>query len=275
MRLATESITPEKAVKWLENNSVNRHLIPSRVNAYARDMEQGRWLLNGQSIIFNGDGGLLDGQHRLHAVVESGVTIKSIVVRGAPPEAFASLDQGKARSAADVLSIERYVEPKQLASTISYYHKVSTGRIRTPYRLTNQEVLDIASDNPHLGKAVDTVLEMKGKHSLLAPVGMVAGVYGVLMKVDEDDAYDFLRQLIRGVGVREGSAMQLLRDRLADAKSGRKARALTPVQKTAIIIKAWNFMRDSKAPKQLSYRQGHKRSKRVGAGKREDFPVAR
>jgi predicted nucleic acid-binding Zn ribbon protein len=67
-------VTPEMAERWLGHNKVNRNLRNRRVDQFARDMRSGRWQLTGEAIKFGKSGNLIDGQHRLWAVIESGCT---------------------------------------------------------------------------------------------------------------------------------------------------------------------------------------------------------
>ena len=50
------------------------------------EMQDGKWRLNGKTICFDSTGRLLNGQHRLSAVVRSGVTLTTVVVRGLDPD---------------------------------------------------------------------------------------------------------------------------------------------------------------------------------------------
>jgi len=83
MDVRVETITPEKAEKYLERNISNyRKLETHRVDSYAKDMKHGRWELNGESIKFNLDGELTDGQHRLKAIIKANVPVQMLVIRG-------------------------------------------------------------------------------------------------------------------------------------------------------------------------------------------------
>ena len=78
-----EFISPELAQEYLKHNSINPRKMSRRtVNSYAADMQSGTWKLNGEPIIFDADGNLLNGQHRLEAIKVSGVTVPMLVVRG-------------------------------------------------------------------------------------------------------------------------------------------------------------------------------------------------
>jgi hypothetical protein len=101
MKIEIETITPTKAKKMLELNTCNRNVRPGRVNEYANEMTAGRWMETGQGIVFLEDGSVGDGQHRLLAIIQSGVTIKLPVARGVKMQAMGGIDVGAKRTVAD------------------------------------------------------------------------------------------------------------------------------------------------------------------------------
>lgn len=75
------NVTPAMAKKWLEQNDPkNRSVSFTKVQSLANDMRNGDWKLTHQGICFNDEGKLVDGQHRLQAVVMSEATIQLLVV---------------------------------------------------------------------------------------------------------------------------------------------------------------------------------------------------
>ena len=95
------TITPEQAAKMLEKNAQNRTLKPKRVASIVRDLNAGRWQFNGDCIRFDPEGWLIDGQHRLWACVNSGVSIRTIVVRGLSNSVRRTIDSGAKRTIGD------------------------------------------------------------------------------------------------------------------------------------------------------------------------------
>jgi hypothetical protein len=71
VRSRVQKISPDKAVEMLAANTANRPLARSTVQAFAEAMRRGDWLVTHQGIAFDTTGALVDGQHRLAAVIEA------------------------------------------------------------------------------------------------------------------------------------------------------------------------------------------------------------
>ena len=69
------------------------------VNEYIAQMRKGLWVLNGETVCFDANGALMDGHHRLLAIIESGITIEVLVVRGVA--AFLMLYKGCTKECVD------------------------------------------------------------------------------------------------------------------------------------------------------------------------------
>lgn len=107
MELNRILVTPEMANDYLKANSGNRNIRESVVRAYAADMKNGTWyqkdgLVN--PVSFSKTGRLIDGQHRLHAIIRSGVPIWCYVVTGAEEDAFYYFDGGEKRRLSDQIN---------------------------------------------------------------------------------------------------------------------------------------------------------------------------
>lgn len=74
-------ITPEIAKAWLEKrNNVNRHISPATVARYAADLKAGEWWQIVEPISLGPDGEIINGQHRLTAIVETGIAARIYIV---------------------------------------------------------------------------------------------------------------------------------------------------------------------------------------------------
>jgi hypothetical protein len=101
MDIGIENITPAKAEQWLNFNKSNRKLRDGVVEKYASDMRNGKWTTCPVPIAFYEDNDLADGQHRLWAIVESGVAVKMPVARGLQREDGLNIDTGLGRTLVD------------------------------------------------------------------------------------------------------------------------------------------------------------------------------
>lgn len=99
-------VTPGMAKDWLEKNTRNRPFDVRRVRSLADAMLAGRFLHTHQGIAFDVNGVLLDGQHRLKAIVLAGVSCRMAVTWGVDPSAVEVIDIGRARSAGQTLAIQ-------------------------------------------------------------------------------------------------------------------------------------------------------------------------
>lgn len=101
-----EVITPATAAAYLATNADHqRRLSAHIVTRYAADMRSGRWMQTHQGIAFDANGKLIDGQHRLSAIVESGASVGMIVYRNAAPESICVIDDNYTRSIQQTMKI--------------------------------------------------------------------------------------------------------------------------------------------------------------------------
>lgn len=101
----TTVINPQMAKAMLANNQGNRAVMKRVVSKYAADMTDGRWALNGATIVVSPSGRILDGQHRLMACVEANVPFQAMIVEGVEEDAFKTIDGGTPRTAAVIASM--------------------------------------------------------------------------------------------------------------------------------------------------------------------------
>lgn len=101
-------VTPELARRLIEkSNYGNRKVRTGVVKKYAKIMKNGDWRFSPETISISKSGRLLNGQHRMLAVIESGITCRFLFATGFEDEVFSVLDRGAVRSRADALKIDR------------------------------------------------------------------------------------------------------------------------------------------------------------------------
>lgn len=118
VKVGWETITPEQAQLLLDNyNKMNRRVRLSRVDRYATDMVDHAFdTHNGDSLKFDSDGFITDGQHRLLAQVQANVTLEYLVIRGTDPQSRTTIDAGAPRTFADDLTMTGKANASVLSS---------------------------------------------------------------------------------------------------------------------------------------------------------------
>jgi len=237
------TVTPEMAARWLENNvKYNRPLDQSRVVQHAAAMKAGRWALDGQPLIFDRDGMLLNGQHRLWACLEAEVPFTTMVVRGVDPSAFASIDTGKPRSAGDVLTIAAgqgllptgYASKLATATTACLHYERRD--LSWNKSFSREDVVDYAVEHPEL---LDWVRQACGPVSnFRAHVTLAAAVCSLAGRGYPEAAANFLQACVKGANLEPTNPVLHLRNKLLTA--GRKRQC----DRFLLIAAAWNHWVD-------------------------------
>lgn len=256
-------ITPEMAEVWLAKKAPNRPPSRRNIELLARQMTEGKWRLNGESIVFDG-GRLIDGQNRLAAVVQSGVPIDSVVVENVDPSAFDTIDTGKARTAADVLGFHDIPNARDVASAARYvYHDThgDPGQVQV-LMPSNADIADVVREHPGIVAAASRVSALRTVRGLLTP-SIAVYLFYRFSCVNSEDAESMFLRLDKGEGLANGDPVFFLRERLI-ANRVSKAR-LPRVEILALAIKAWNAMRAGHRIHTLRWR-------RIGPAA-EKFPI--
>lgn len=119
----------------------NRPVSWATVRRYRNDMAAGRWTLNGEGIIFDPDGRLIDGQHRLHALAElPDTTVTLAIVRGVSESAQLTMNQGRKRSAGQQLQMLGVLQGNIVASGVRNYLALTTGLLFRDNKLVTETI---------------------------------------------------------------------------------------------------------------------------------------
>ena len=105
MTATRQHISPEQASVILEKNTNNRIASRATILRYADTMQRGEWKLSNDIICISPDGVLMNGQHRLKAVVESATAQDFWVWENCPQEALLTMDLGRKRNATDTATL--------------------------------------------------------------------------------------------------------------------------------------------------------------------------
>ena len=144
MDVRVETITAQQAETYLKFNVNNRPLRMRLVEQYAKEMLAGNWKLTHQGVAFNSKGELLDGQHRLLAIVQSGVPVQMLVSRGVESSAQIAMDDHIKRKAHDALSLARQEEiTASQVAVIRGAVELSGNTVVNRARATKQELVKL------------------------------------------------------------------------------------------------------------------------------------
>jgi hypothetical protein len=235
-------VTPNMATEWLEHNNRNRHIRQSHVDGLASQIKHGRWKFDGATIRFDADGNILDGQHRLWAVIESGEPIDTFVVQGLDSDVFPVIDTGVIRTKADVLSrLDLAQQERQTAATaVSWILRYRARKCQSSLKVTNKQVFDFVSNTPSLLRSVNFAHQFRYQERLLS-CGAICFLHFLMAKKDKRLADEFFSGVFYGNDLTVDTPMFFLRNNLLqDRISKRKPRLYAQVAST---IKAWNHAR--------------------------------
>lgn len=162
-------ITPEIARVYLGSNKTNRPLRSNTVRAYAKDMETGNWRTTHQGIAINELGDIIDGQHRLSAIVYSNCAITMMVTtyKGPISALQSPFDLSLKRTLADLTGInKRSLEP------ISFLIRELTN---CPGRKIESSLVDFVNSHPNAVEYVGTKLTQTSR-AIFSAAPIRAGV---------------------------------------------------------------------------------------------------
>lgn len=215
--LAVETVTPDLARRYLEANEGNRKISEVHIEAIARDIAQGRWMLNAQPVCFAATGRLLNGQHRLTATILAGQPIDVLVLRGLDHAAWQTYDQ-QPRRPLEIAEPEGFGDGPIVAATVTHlwrrHYRPATARGRRP---SPAEQALILQDYPNLPSLRTWARQVPG----LMRASVALYVAAQVTREDPGIAPDFLAQLRDGAGLRARHPILRLRSRLAAMRAAK------------------------------------------------------
>lgn len=235
------AVTPDVAARWLGKNLRNRNVRASHVHNLARDMAAGRWQITGEAIKFATTGELIDGQHRLHAVIESGATVMLFVVRGLAPSAQDVMDTGSKRSSSDMLGLHGHKNSTTIAAAARLALHIGTSSDTRAVRstFTHTEIAQWVENHPEVESAASAAMALKGYIEASPSVLTVAWMW--LSKADPQACADFFNSIAQSQTQGLGDPRSALIKRLAHAR--RNSERLTATAQLSFIVRAWNAWR--------------------------------
>jgi len=233
-------VTPNMAAEMLKHNNMNRNISQLNVKRYAQAMQSGEWEQNGQTITVAADGTILDGQHRLWAVIESGVTITFLIVYNVRKEAIATIDSGIVRTFRHLLQIKGSKHPATAAAVTKFawiFDNFDSEMNEGSGKITlRNPVLECYYDeNRELIERAAVMAETGCHHFTKSHMG-----FGFLLFLRKNPARaeEFAGMLKSGQNLYTGHPVMTLRAKLIDNLMSKHK--LTVRETAAFYIKAWN-----------------------------------
>lgn len=261
MNVTKETITPKKAMEWLKRNVNNRPLRNGYVTRLCDAMSAGEWQLNGETVKFNGNGDLIDGQHRLNACVSSGKPFESYVVRGLEHSAFDTIDTGAPRQVRDTLARcgEKYYSHLSSAIRCAYWLEQGVAPFGGARTIRNTQAVQYLTDNPQLRESTEFAAT-SGIQELLS-ISTCAGLHYLGAKAHGFSvASDFWTSVSTGEALKKNMPAFELRSLLIKSKTS--SMSYSRLTTLAHCIKAWNAFHAGTAIKCLKW-----------DSEREEFPT--
>jgi hypothetical protein len=249
-------VTPETAKNWLDNyNTHNRDLSELRVSQYIADMEGGLWKFNGEPIQFDYNSVLLNGQHRLTAVVRSALSQSFLIVRGLSPESQVTMDQGTRRTPKDQLATVDIKVDSSIAAAIRVFMRWQNGRLFGDLfhnKVTTSQVVCWAEGNPGLVQQLQDLASAGIKRAPCTPATALAIALRFSL-IDEAACLQFFDKLISRENI--SGPVLALRNRL-DIAHGTKVR-FTERDVIGYFVTAWNAYRTNRPIQKLQRPKGN------------------
>jgi hypothetical protein len=260
MKVRKMFVTPAMAGEWLKKNDANRGISTSRVDCYARDIANDRWGANPQPAIRNVNGGMLDAQHRMHAVVKANKGIWMLVVSGVSHEVRKTVDRNRPRTTADLVRMRNGKNATTKASACRWLHWLDGG-IGMRDRVSESEVDDILSKRK---REFDWLDKTKLSPAYRRSPYLAAVIW--VMRLNPSAVQEFHARVSDGVGLKAGSPALAMRHHMASmqGEGGGSQAAKDLVLKTLTCVEA---LLDSKAVARLAASNGilDRMRKRVAA----------
>lgn len=253
-----ETVTPEMAMEWLtaETNLNNRKLKPPVVRKYVRDMSDRNWLFNGDTIKFDWNGKLLDGQHRLHALIATNRTTEFNIVRNLDPDAYKSIDIGARRTTGDIMQHAGSKYGTSAAAAAKVLHWYESGQKDFTAMQSISELVAVYGRHPDLEGHVARYNNTPAVRKKLR-VGAAWPAFTYLVGATfSAELEEFVAGIsdgtsLNGLGIGKGDPRHTAREWFLNRVY---RRASTNDERFCIITKAWNAFIGGRSMQSISYR---------------------
>lgn len=241
MNTTIETVTPEIARQWMTRNSKNRPLRQIAVRKLAYEMKYGGWKDDGAPIRFSESGELLDGQHRLAAIILAKHTARFVVVRGLDEEAFTTMDSGIPRRVHDVLAIAGVASATCVSSAAKAMLAIRNNTPVQEVKASHSVILEAVRQNPEI---IDATRELK-RIGKLFPAIRCSSIAAVIMQTRREDiekSEEFWEKVSKGEMLANDCPCLQLRKRMIGLSGMRR----DSDERIRLTLKAWYLFKSGK-----------------------------
>lgn len=227
-----------------EKNPTNRKINQVRVNIIADELINDRWKLNGETIIFDWLCNVKNGQHRLTACVQTGVSLVTWVVFGVDPGCFDTIDRGRNRKVSEDMAMRGEKNCTALSSILyliwlDEQEELKSAMNRSAYFASPQVLQAVLDRHPEVRVQANWACSSSIR-SILNP-SIAAFLRYRFFAIDRAAAETFFDDLKSGANLDAKDPVLVLRNRLQNDRSSKAKLPKTDI--LALVIKAWNFRR--------------------------------
>lgn len=258
-------VTPKIATQMLKHNSYNRPLNHTKAKLYSEEMQSGDFMKNGDTIRYDWFGVLLDGQTRLTAIIDSGVSMECIIVHGLDPASFNTIDIGKIRTLPQLLSREGVQHSSIVAGMTAALIAYDLGR--EPWRTTcnivgfrtpTTRIAYFMKNRIFLEPSIEFIVD-HGDYLVGLKKAQFAFLYHIMARLDLTDAQQFFSAFFGDPNIKIDAAHMLKKRLTKDTYHTIRSSQMSAKKKMALMIKGWNLYRThTVVGNKLSFQDGGK-----------------
>ncbi|HZF88787.1 hypothetical protein [Streptomyces sp.] len=265
MHTEVRTVTPDLAQQWLELNTSNRPLSRPTVTHLTRAIQRGEWKLTHQGIAFDEEGMLVDGQHRLHAVVKAGRAVEMLVAHGVPRVAFTVMDTGRKRTGRDALSLAGEANSNHLAAALRGLQLFLTSPDAHwsggSSQVSNDQLLSILEQHPEMRDAINRGIALHRATRVTVTAASI-GWYVTSRERPDIDQTPWYDGLVSGAGLSAADPRLILRNTMLGMAAGHRHRRKDDSREHLLYyLKAWNAWVEGRSLKLLRRSPGERMPK--------------
>jgi hypothetical protein len=244
MQMEVIDVSPELAAEWLARNTNNRPLSKNTVQQLAGQIQRGEWQLTHQGIAFDEDDVLIDGQHRLAAIVKAGIAVPLTVTHGVPRTAFTVMDTGRKRSGRDALAVAGETNATHLAAALRglhlYLHAPDSAWSGGASVTSNDQLLAILDKHPGIRDAVNQGIVLNRACRITVTAATIGWYITTEARPDIDQG-SWKEGVVTGARLDSGDPRLTLRNTMLSLATGMAHRRRDDSREHLLYyLKAWN-----------------------------------